>query len=237
MGVNEISDDPEGLTALGTADMTQFLTDFRNLGAGRVPQPSAELAAVLAGATPIGSGRRSLRLARRSVLGVAAAVLVGGTSAAAATGRLPQPAQRLVSDVVGTITPFSIPSDHEMPLAPPHSVSPGPAHASTSRDRPSPTEREAPNAPGDRDDASPQRSAGDDGSREGSAAPSRSADETTRTPPAGDDGAAQPAEGDDAGPTQQGGWDDSGTTTAARASSPPDPTGSQDGAPTTPGDD
>jgi hypothetical protein len=111
-------DDRDEMTASVTGDsgagasaaMTTFLADLRAIGEGPIPEPSPELAALLDGDEPVSSGR-VMRLRRRHiVLVTAASVLIGGTGAAAATGRLPQPAQRLVSDVIDRLTPFTVPS-------------------------------------------------------------------------------------------------------------------------------
>ena len=102
-------DDGGARDAATGAAVAQFIDDLRSLGEADPPTPNAELAAVLQGAPvprPVrtGSGRK------RVVVAVAASLLVGGAGVAAANGRLPQPAQRLVSDVVDNLTPFSVPA-------------------------------------------------------------------------------------------------------------------------------
>jgi hypothetical protein len=91
----------------------QFLNELRALGDAPAPAPSGDLAAVFAGATPLGLAgasrhRRSRR--RRSVFAVAAvsAAAMTFTGVAAANDSLPQPAQQFVSTVVDDLTPFHI---------------------------------------------------------------------------------------------------------------------------------
>jgi hypothetical protein len=97
-----------GDAATGAA-VAQFIDDLRSLAEAPPPAPNAELAAVLEGA-PVPRAARPVSGRKRVVVAVAASVLVAGTGVAAANGRLPQPAQRLVSDVVDNLTPFSLPS-------------------------------------------------------------------------------------------------------------------------------
>jgi hypothetical protein len=149
----------------GAAAVTMFLSDLKALGEDPAPEPSPQLAALLGGAVPLAPERRRVR-ARHLALGAAAALLVAGTGGAAAAGRLPGPAQRMVSDVVDNLTPFSIPrggapaspsgvpSGRQGPAAPVvpapaiRSVEPGdssePAEPS---DRSEPSEDSAPGAP------------------------------------------------------------------------------------------
>ena len=118
-------DDGGNRDAATGAAVAQFIDDLRSLGEADPPEPTAELAAVLQGG-PVPRAGRVATGRKRLVVAVAASLLVGGTGVAAANGRLPQPAQRLVSDVVDNLTPFSVPakSDPDVPSGP----GPTPAH-------------------------------------------------------------------------------------------------------------
>jgi len=137
-----------GGTAAAGDDVTRFLTELRALGDGPTPKPSPQLAAVLAGATPLLSSRRALRMVLRSA--AVAALVLGALVVAAANHSLPAPAQRVVSNVVNDLTPFHIgpgtradvlpPTPSDKPTAPtPASTSqshaPVPPPSSTEPDR------------------------------------------------------------------------------------------------------
>lgn len=107
-----------------------FLDEMRRLSAVAAPEPSAELSALLAGATPLSSALRGRghgpvrhSRVRRHPLATAAAAAAATTAllvTGAATHRLPASAQRLVSDVVNTVTPFHIdPGDKPVRPGPP----------------------------------------------------------------------------------------------------------------------
>lgn len=97
-----------------TAAVTEFLAELKLLGEGPAPEPTPELQALFAGVPSIAAARRNRGpLLRRAAL-IAAATVVG-TTAAAAGHSLPQPAQRVVSDVVNTLTPFHISEDDGLP--------------------------------------------------------------------------------------------------------------------------
>ena len=127
-----------GGTAAAGDDVTRFLTELRALGDGPAPKPSPQLAAVLAGATPLLNSRRALRMVLRSA--AVAALVLGALVVAAANHSLPAPAQRVVSNVVNDLTPFHIgpgtradvlpPTPSDKPTAPtPASTSPSQSHA------------------------------------------------------------------------------------------------------------
>lgn len=131
-----------GAVARGPADtaaMTQFLAELRDLGTGPAPEPSPELAALLAGAAPLGPTRR--RRHRRAVLvsAAVAAAVVASTGVAAARNDLPAPAQRLVSTVVDRLTPFHIGDEPAHPIVP---VVPRRSPSSDERASDSPAEQE-----------------------------------------------------------------------------------------------
>lgn len=88
------------------------------------PAPSAKLAKALSGPTrlpmadlSLARDRRRPRLLRVGVAGgVVATVLLGSVGAAAAHGRLPDPAQNAVADAIAALSPFSVP--HARPRVP-----------------------------------------------------------------------------------------------------------------------
>ena len=100
----------------GDDDLTRFLTGLRALGDVPAPPPSPTVAALLAGAHP----RFVRRAAVRAVL--VAALVISALVGAAATHRLPAPAQQFVSRVVNNLTPFHI-------APPPPATSPARTHA------------------------------------------------------------------------------------------------------------
>lgn len=151
-----------------------FLGEMRRLAEGVAPEPSAELSAVLSGAMPLPAAPRRLRdvslpqrRVRRHPLLTAAAVAILAIAllvTGAATHHLPAYAQRLVSRVVNTVTPFHIdPGSRDHPVRPgpvtrsarPHGPrrSPrparGPSHsgARTSPSAPTPSLPTAPSTP------------------------------------------------------------------------------------------
>ena len=195
---------------LGAADeVTRFLTELRALGDGPPPTPSAELAALLGGATPLFGRRALVRTAVRT--GAIAAILLGVLVVAAASHSLPSPAQRVVSNVVNVLTPFHIGTDHPQPMIEP----PRPSDKPTPTQLPSPSPSPTPTRPrttapvvGGEDDG---RNGGGDG-----------------RPGSGDDGRGVGG-GDDAGRSSsgvnEGGSDDGG----ARAGGSDGGGGSDDG--------
>jgi hypothetical protein len=99
---------PDGLNG-DAAALTRFLTELRSLGEGESPAPTPELEAIFAGATPIPARRRRVARGARRAL-VAAAAVVAGLVIAAANHALPATAQRVVSHVIDSVTPFHIDS-------------------------------------------------------------------------------------------------------------------------------
>lgn len=174
-----------GAAAAGD-DVTRFLTEMRALGEVPAPEPSAELAALLAGATPMTLyRRRALRVVLRTA--VVAALMLSALVVAAANHSLPRPAQRVVSNVVNDLTPFHIDSDRSGPGV----VPPMPSDKPTNRIRPTaPTRPAHPSstAPAGEDDTS--GSGGEGGGDDGSARPSRSRseDDGSGSGPGSDDG-------------------------------------------------
>jgi hypothetical protein len=122
----------------GTAAVSDFLEDLQALGTQRPPEPPAELATLLVGVTPLGAARRRLTHSRAVIAGAAAIAVLGTTGVAAANDSLPQPAQRMVSNVVNLLTPFHIdppsprpaPNRPEIPIAPAVTPSPTPINGS-----------------------------------------------------------------------------------------------------------
>ncbi len=206
-----------GQPAAGDDDVTHFLTELRALGDGPAPEPSRELAALLAGAHPFFARRVLVQVAVRTAL--VAAVVIGLLVAAAANHSLPQPAQKVVSHVVNVLTPFHIdprdlPPATTVPTAPP--VSPSPAHpiAPVSPADPSSSEPEA------GDDGGP---GGDDGGSGGGDNEGRSSGRTGDG--SGDSGGQRGGSDDGAG-----GGDDGGRTasTTTHRSPSPSPTRHED---------
>lgn len=211
------------------ASVTQFLLDLRALGEGPVPEPSDELAALLGGVTLLARRRRhAWTVARRVALG--AAVLVAGTTVAAASHSLPQPAQRVVSNVVDTLTPFHIdlqPRRHvPAPSAPPSvrdelpslPVLPPPGDDGTSEA----PEVAPPSSRGPEERASAP--SGDEGSSSPEVGPGGD-DRVTRSTTGGSDdgGDVAPASQRSPSRTSTGPWgetDDSGQRSTSRSSSP-----------------
>lgn len=102
-----------------TAAIAHFLGELRSLGEAPAPAPTPKLDAIFAGAVPLRRRRRSGPVARRAVL-IAVAVIAGVVTAAA-NHTLPAPAQRVVSNVVNSVTPFHIggpPSSRPLPRVP-----------------------------------------------------------------------------------------------------------------------
>ncbi|MEZ0448901.1 hypothetical protein [Cellulomonas sp. ICMP 17802] len=102
-------------TALGDPALRDLFAELSALADRPTPPIGEELAALLAGATPltVAPGRRN-RAAKSAVIGlVTAGILAGGVTAAAAANELPAPAQRVVSRVITTLTPLEIPNPDE----------------------------------------------------------------------------------------------------------------------------
>ena len=137
--MSPFDDDLDAMTtgAGGAAPLIgQFLVELRAFGDGQAPTPSAELSAAFAGATVL-RGRRRRRL---SLIAAAAAVLLV-VGVGAATTRLPQPAQSLVSRLVNVLTPYHLDPAREparAPVLPVPVTTPG-SHRTTAPAPPSPT--------------------------------------------------------------------------------------------------
>jgi hypothetical protein len=102
-----------GLPDDAVADLGPLLTELRDLEPEHAPEPGPELARLLAAPaapTRVGAGRRSL---------VVAATLLGtsmtATGVAAAANELPEPAQRLVSQLSERYLPFEFPPPEPAP--------------------------------------------------------------------------------------------------------------------------
>lgn len=113
--------------------LTGLVAELRAVGAGTPPPVGDELEALFTGnAIPI-SSRRGRRVAVIALVGAAA---LGGTLGTAAADSLPNPAQRFVSDVIGILTPFDLPTPADKvkpaPKAPAHLTPTTPAPQPTS---------------------------------------------------------------------------------------------------------
>ncbi|HEV7205178.1 MAG TPA: hypothetical protein VGN18_11245 [Jatrophihabitans sp.] len=163
--------------AAESAAVTRFLDDLRSLGEGPAPEPSPELAALLAGVPTLAAARRHRpRIVRRVAL-IAAAV-VAGTTLAAANHQLPAPAQRVVSNVVNDLTPFHIDNPHPVPTPTTPAVTPTPTTKPPTHVAP-PPERSSedtpePGAPHSSTEAGDEGAGGSGGS--GEATPTRGGD-------------------------------------------------------------
>lgn len=110
-------------------EVVGFLLALRALGESPAPAPTPELAALIGGAVAI-RNHPYRRHAVRALL--AAAALVAALVGAAANHSLPQPAQRVVSNLVDNLTPFHIdPGSPPPPPAPSQSPNPGPGRTGT----------------------------------------------------------------------------------------------------------
>ena len=97
-------------------ELDEFVAGLRRLGDAPAPPPSRELAAALSGVAVLDRVERRDRAVhrrlhrpvatRRHLLVAAAAALVLTLASSQIRDRLPQPAQRFVSDVVQLLTPF-----------------------------------------------------------------------------------------------------------------------------------
>jgi hypothetical protein len=147
------SDDHLGDMAATDAASAQFLDEMRSLADIAAPEPSDELEALFGSALPLEQRGRpdatpvpAQHRVRRHPLLTAAAVFLLALAAlitGAATHHLPAYAQRVVSNVVNTLTPFHIDPtrSHARPPAPsegPPSGPPASRHPSASRSRSAP---------------------------------------------------------------------------------------------------
>jgi hypothetical protein len=135
-------------------EVVRFLMELRALGETEPPTPSLEVATLLAGGEHVTRRHRYRRVAARAAL-VAAAIVVG-LIVAAATHGLPQPAQRMVSNVVNVLTPFEIGPD-----LPP--ITTGPRGRTTHPEAPGgqPTKSEAEENPEETNGPSEHRTGGE----------------------------------------------------------------------------
>jgi hypothetical protein len=184
--------------------------DLRALGETEPPTPSAEVAALIAGA-PRPALRHPYRRAAARVALVAAAVLAGLVVAAANHG-LPQPAQRVVSNFVNDLTPFEIGPDRQTTDPPPtprtrHPEAPGGVQPSKSRPDEGPPGTDTPTEHRTDDGSSAPDEAGEDSGAEASASnePTEGdlrTDGSSRRDEARSTQVSEPREGDE--PREQG---------------------------------
>jgi hypothetical protein len=211
-------------------DVARFLVELRALGEGQPPTPSPELAALLGGATPLQPRRRpaSYRIAARG--GLAAAALIAALVAAAANHDLPQPAQRVVSNVVDVLTPFRIAPAHEVPTpspTPSHPVIVPGGDESSGPGGESSGPGDESSAPGEgSDEGIGTRGGGGDGAGSDDGAGSTGGDGAGSDDGAGSAGGAGGAVTTSAPRTS--GEDGGGSTTAPRTSEPGDGAGGDD---------
>ena len=114
---------------LADPDLAELFAALHTQGSGAAPTMRADLAALLgtASAPTVLARRRDRRTARRAG---AAAILASGlvgvgiSVGAAAVGVLPDPAQRVVSDVVGRLTRIELPRPDTSPRQPEQDLDP-----------------------------------------------------------------------------------------------------------------
>ena len=111
-----------GVSGADTDALRALLNEVAGL-ASEVPQPSDDVQALLGGAIPLRSRRRTLAF----VAAAAGALALGGVSAAAAANRLPDRVQEVVADATGGVVPHpakpTSPREREVP--PPNDDAPG----------------------------------------------------------------------------------------------------------------
>lgn len=159
-------------------EVARFLVALRALGDEPAPAPAHAVAALIGGVAPV-RAHLYRRLAVRAAL-VAAAVLAALVGAAA-NHSLPQPAQRVVSNVVNDLTPFDIGPGQPAgpPATPTHTHKPEPDRSRADND-PSGTD-EPSDQRGESDDNSTGPTRGDDGSVEPGSTPERDSGDRTGT--------------------------------------------------------
>jgi hypothetical protein len=107
-------DDAAADAALADPALSQLFDAIRAAGDGPVPAIGGALAAVMAGAASLMAARNRRRTATRAgVVGLVAVGALGAGIGAAAADELPRPVQRVVANVVGTLTPFQLPNPDE----------------------------------------------------------------------------------------------------------------------------
>ena len=100
---------------VGGAEADQLRALLREVAglAHEVPEPSDDVRALLAGATPLHRRSRTVWIAA-----AVGALALGGVSAAAAANRLPEPVQEVVADATGGVVPHPVKpagAQHETP--------------------------------------------------------------------------------------------------------------------------
>jgi hypothetical protein len=133
-------------------EVAGFLLALRALGEGTPPEPGPQLAALLGGAVPMRSHHHRRRVLRGA--GVAAA-LVAALVGAAANHSLPQPAQRVVSNLIDNLTPFHI-GPGSTPQVPTPSETPEPEPGRTRTGEPPGRPNESDGSAGDDDAPTPR---------------------------------------------------------------------------------
>lgn len=119
--VTEIDDDK----ALADPILTDLFAALRTVGSGAVPTIGDELRLALNGVGAMARARRRRALIRFGAAGLVSAGVVAGGLSAAAANDLPAPVQRVVSVVVGTLTPFDLPNPDQQGSV--HNQQDGPA--------------------------------------------------------------------------------------------------------------
>ena len=111
--------------------LAALLAELEAVAAQPPPAVGDELSAVLAGTLPLAARRSHRRATSIAVIALLSGGAVAAGVGAAAADELPAPVQRVVSRVVGTLTPFEVPHPDDAPPrrdpAPVRPSSPAPA--------------------------------------------------------------------------------------------------------------
>jgi hypothetical protein len=203
--------------------LTGLVAELRAVGAGAPPPVGDELEALFTGnAIPI-SSRRGRRVAVIALVGAAA---LGGTLGTAAADSLPNPAQRFVSDVIGILTPFDLPTPADKvkpsPKAPAH-LTPTPAPQPTSHASESGDDSGGSKGSDDRGDDSGSTSDDHSGS-----SGSSGSDDSSSTSGSGPSGTSGSSGSDDTSGTSGSGTSGSGTSGSGSDDSTSGHSGSDD---------
>ena len=160
-----MTDDPIEQDTPEPDNVAGFLIALRALGDAPAPPPTQAVAALIGGGVPV-----RLHPYRRAAVraGLVAAAMIAALVGAAANHGLPQPAQRVVSNVVNHLTPFDIGPGKSAapPTAPTHTHKPEPERSGTGDE---PTHSAEPSDRGggeSQDNSTPERTQESDGSTE-----------------------------------------------------------------------
>ena len=188
---NEMGDDTIADNAHEPDEVARFLIALRALGEAPAPAPTQAVAALIGGAVPLRRHRHHRAAVRAAI--VAAAVLAALVGAAA-NHSLPQPAQRVVSNVVNDLTPFDIgPGPAAPPATPSHTRKPDPDR-SRGEDEPTRTDEPSEQRGETDDNTSPGPTRGDDGAAGSAGPPEPDSPDGNRTGTSAPEPTAEPSD-------------------------------------------